>query len=176
MEGTDNGMMIHEIITAAQDSTMGAKGKSFCTKLTNIEASNPKKIEQEWGTKIGDEYLVFMEVAMMDKIVLVLNDNTEVPVAKPAEGETEPRAIGNEHLSIFSDRRLGDVDGKESSKESVRKLRDIRKSVSFLRKTEAVRHSEVVVQEGGLKLDHCYLTRLETASRDYIDRGPTSLS
>jgi len=44
---TDNGMMIHEIISATQDSTMGAKGKSFCTKLTNIEASNPKKIEEE---------------------------------------------------------------------------------------------------------------------------------
>ena len=106
---------------------------------------------------------------MNEKLVLVLNDNMEVPVTKPVEGEKGPRAIGKEHLSTFSDRKLADDDGKESSKESVRKLRDIRKSVSFLRKTESVRHSEVVVQEGGLKLDHCYLTRLETASRDYIN-------
>ena len=174
MEGTDNGMMVHEITTAAQESTMGAKGKSFCTKLINIEASNPKKIEEEWGTKVGDEYLVFVAETMNEKLVLVLNDNMEVPVTKPVEGEKGPRAIGKEHLSIFSDRKLADDDGKEPSKDSVRKLRDIRKSVSFLRKTESVRHSEVVVQEGGLKLDHCYLTRLETASRDYIDRGPAS--
>lgn len=176
MDGTDNGMMIHEIITTAQDSTMGPKGKSFCTKLTNIEASNPKGIEEAWGTKIGDEYLVFVAEAINDKIVLVLNDNMEVPVTKPVDGEKEPRAIGREHLSMFSDtRRVSDEDGKESSRESVRKLREIRKSVSFLRKTEAVRHSEVVVQEGGLKVDHCYLTRLETASRDYIDRGADSV-
>ena len=99
-EGTDNGMMVHEITTAAQESTMGTKGKSFCTKLINIEASNPKKIEEEWGTKVGDEYLVFVAETMNDKLVLVLNDNMEVPVTKPVEGEKEPRAIGKEHLSI----------------------------------------------------------------------------
>lgn len=172
-EGMEYGTLVFEVKTPVEERTMLSKGIMFDMSLTNIESmATLTAVEDSWGIKRDEELSVFIPETVMDKVVLLLNDTVKFP--KPAEKEKDARQIGKEHLHSFSGGKTMEVDGKES-RESMRRIRDIRTTLPMLRKTECERHSEFVVLEGGLKPNYCYLDRLATASRDYIEGNATAV-
>ena len=164
VEGTDHGIVIFEVSTAVVESTMGEKGVTFSTRLTNVDASTPDQILLNWDSKMNEEYFLFVPEGMRDGMVLLLNDCILVPAIKAADVDSGPRTIGKEQLRLFSEKRSTTEGGGKDSTVSVKRDKDIRKSLAVLRKTEEPRLSELVLQEGGLKLNCWYLERLASAS------------
>ena len=65
-----------------------------------------------------------------NRVVLTLNEAFTIP--KPVEAKKEHKGIG-----IFTEMGITEGDGKES-KENVRRVREIRKTVSFLRRARRI--------------------------------------
>ena len=161
-EGTDCGFVVLDVKLVS----VKTKVISVTATLTSVEVSTGST-EEDWesrsGFSIGEEMqLAFPEVKKTNKLH-VLDD--AVPRTETKKAKALP--IGKKQLQLFGEMESSTEDSKG---ENLRRRRDIRKTLSFLRKTDEALHPEVVLTEGGLKQNSWYLERIEAASHDHLGR------
>jgi hypothetical protein len=166
LEGTERGMIVLEVASTVLQRTMGAKGLSFQAVVLNIESAEMASVAERYGFVKDEEVLIFVGEESFAVLVPVLNE--AVVAAKKKEGRKEAIPIGKRHLSIFAG-KSGEIeeDGK-GERENVMKIREIRKTASWLRKSVEAKQGIMVLNEGGFKKDTYYLERLTLASREHL--------
>ena len=171
-EGANGGAMIFEITTDPEEASMGPKGLSMNIKLCNIEAEETEELNVKWEIGMGEEISVFIPEAGKNKLILTLNEAVVPPKAK--ELSRDLGKIGKDHLHIFEGTaKAKEDDGRETRGEGIRKLREVRKTLPWLRKAATAKHMELIVVEGGFKKDTWYLENLATASRNRLAGNTT---
>jgi hypothetical protein len=151
---------------------MGPKGLSMNIKLCNIEAEETEELNVKWEIGMGEEISVFIPEAGKNKLILTLNEAVVPPKAK--ELSRDLGKIGKDHLQIFEGTaKAKEDDGRETRGEGIRKLREVRKTLPWLRKAATAKHMELIVVEGGFKNDTWYLENLATASRNRLAGNTT---
>ena len=157
-EGTDCGFVVLDVNSV----TSKTKVTSVAVTLTSVEVSTGTT-EEDWESKSGFSINEEMQLAFPDKNVKVQTLEEAVPKTEKKKEKSIP--IGKKQLQLFGERELPTEDSKG---ENLKRRRDIRKTLSFLRKTDESLHSEVVLTEGGFKQSSWYLERIEAANRDHL--------
>lgn len=165
ISGTHQGILVFEITTTVQDSTIGPKGVTFNVSLIATESSNTQATNDRWDYEDNEELFIVIPETLKDKNILVLNDAIRVPKRETSKSES----IGSAQLALFSGNNSAHFDdnSKEGrSRETIQRIKAVRSALFFLRTTESAKHDECVLLEGGLKKDQPLLKRILAVCRD----------
>jgi len=165
-EGYHMGMIIFEISSTVQEATMGPKGTSFRMTVVDFQTAEEDMVRDEQKLELNDELIVFVKEAQKNLKILTLNEGITLPKRAEKKKEVE-KLTGKEHIKIFSELSSICGDGRES-RESVKKIKDVRRALSWMRMTVDAKISLMCVTEGGLKPSTYLLEMILTASRDYL--------
>ena len=166
--GTENGMLVLEVTSTPQETSIGVRGTSFTMTLINIESDETKSVEMRHNLAINEEVFMIVTDDLKEQTILILNDTITVP--RRTEEKKAVKPTGKDHLKLFA--KVGtcsEEEGAKESRENAKKTKDIRKSIPWLRKSVENKQAEMIVSEGGLKSGAWYLERIKSASREHLN-------
>jgi hypothetical protein len=156
------GFLIFEVKIANQK----AKGISLSITLRACEVHEDVKWEEKTEFSLDEEMQMKVAEAKKSNKIYVLDESVPRLPERAQKAEVKQTSIGKKHLEIFNEVDPIKDDGKGG--ENLRRRREIRKTLSFLRKTDAGLHTEMILTEGGFKQNASYRERIDAANNDNL--------
>lgn len=123
--------------------------------------------KEDWGNKSE-----FTNDEEMQLAIPEAKKGSKVHISKGSGPENRDQESGtktyDDWLETLEVSRETESPTEDSKGENVRRRKEIRNTLAFLRKTAEVLHSEVRLTEGGFKQNSWYLGRIEAASLDHL--------
>ena len=159
---TECGFLIFEVRIANQK----AKGISLSITLRACEVHEDVKWEERTDFSLNEEMQMKVTEANKNNKIYVLDESMPRLPERAQKAEVKQTSIGKKHLEIFNEVDSIKDDGKGG--ENLRRRREIRRTLSFLRKTDAGLHTEMILTEGGFKQNASYRERIDAANNDNL--------
>lgn len=85
-------MLVLEVTSVPQETSLGARGTSFMMTSINIESEEIEKIQKRFNLTINEELFIIVTDNSKERTILILNDTIIVP--RKTDEKKGPKLMG----------------------------------------------------------------------------------